>query len=636
MTINHTFVIVEISSTMTIRRKNLPTATSDRLVQIEPAPTKSTATGIASFFPWHIHNELLPGQIEAFGILEKVKSIVLEAPTGSGKTGTGYTFLKWLESQIPEGGLRYIVPNKTLVEQVKVMYPDIGIAYGRNEHECFYYDDRPKADSVPCSMLEDCGHRVDQDTGETKIGGATPCPYLLQKYLFKKNRIGVCTMAFELYTGSAFSDNRERPAGLVIDEAQNLADVVRRSLSYSITDRHLEQVIGMLDEIGALDELVVIDRFYKSLVKIVKRRARGTATLLEDKEVEELISTLNDIDVGEMKKKITQAVKSQKIDTVARREILKRVETLIRDLRRYLRSFEYSLPTNGRGPTNYVFAYYIHEQADDDSEKMQYRLVIQAYSVGGIIRRMLSERTLTMSATIGNPSIFNFETGIDHPFHSISSEFPAENTRIFVPSDTPNLARDKRVKGEPTKSLRRIAKTCKTFNQHGHRCLVVVVSNLEREKFLKLCGEENVDVLSYGDGVKPKEAAERFKNGEGEVLVGTEANYGEGVDLKDQLAPIIFALRPAYAPPDDPQTQFENRKFSGGTVWAVRGARVMKRARQLRGRNIRSNGCIGVTIFWSQQFNHFVFSSLPQYLQPSYRSGITLDQCVNETLKLLK
>lgn len=614
----------------------MPTATSDRLVQIEPAPTKWTATGITSFFPWHIHDELLPGQTEAFRILEKEKSIVLEAPTGSGKTGTGYTFLKWLESQIPEGGLRYIVPNKTLVEQVKKMYPDIGVAYGRNEHECLYYDDRPKADSIPCSMLEDCGHRVDQETGETKIGGATPCPYLLQKYLFKKNRIGVCTMAFELYTGSAFSDQRERPAGLVIDEAQNLADVVRRSLSYSITDRHLEQVIGMLEDINAYEEVTVITRFYKAMVKIVKRRARGKATLLEDNEVEELIGTLDSINAKEMKKKIAEAVKQQKIDTIARREILKRVETLTRDLRRYLKSLEYSLPQGKRRPTNYVYAYYTQERADDDVSKMQYRLVIQAYSVGGVIRRMISDRTLTMSATIGDPDTFEFETGINHPFHSLSSEFPAENTRIFIPSDTPDLSVKHRSKGEPTKSLRRIAQTCKTFNRRGHRCLVVVVSNLEREKFLKLCEEEKVDVLSYSDGVKPKEAAERFKNGEGDVLVGTEANYGEGVDLRDQLAPIIFALRPANAPPDDPQTQFEDRRFSGGRVWGIRNARVMKRALQLRGRNIRSKDCIGVTIFWSQQFRRFVFGSLPKYLQPSYRSEITVDQCVKEALKLLK
>jgi Rad3-related DNA helicase len=614
----------------------LQTATSDRLVQIQPAPTKDNATGIMGFFPWKYHRKPLPNQIQALAILEKENSIVLEAPTGSGKTAIGYSFLKYYESRIKEGGCRYIVPNKTLVNQIKEMYPDIGIAYGRNEHECLYYEDRPRADMIPCSMLEDCDHRVDQTTGETKIGGATPCPYLLQKYEFMKNRVGVCTMAFELYTGPAFSNEREPAAALVIDEVHNLADVVRRSLSYSITDQHLEQVIEMLESIDAYEEVNVITRFYKSMIKIVKRRVSGRATLLEDREVEELISTLDNINTTEMKKKIAAAVKERKIDTIARREILKRVETITRDLRRYLHSLVYSLPTERRKASNYTYAYYMYEKMDDGSEKMQYRLVIQAYSVGGMVKRMLSPHTLSMSATIGDPKVFSYESGIDHPFHSLASEFPAENTRIFMPSDTPNLAVKFRNKGEPARVLRKMAQACKAFNKHGHRCLVVVVSNLERQKFMKLCEEEKVDAISYGNGVKPKEAAEKFMDGEGDNLVGTAANYSEGVDLHSQNAPIILVLRPSYASPDDPLTQFEDRRFPGGHCWALRNWRVMQEALQVRGRNIRSKKCLGVTIFFSQQFRRFLFHALPEYLKPSYRSEITLEQCVKETLKLLK
>lgn len=587
------------------------------------------------FFPWNRHKRPLPNQTETLQILEKQNSIILEAPTGSGKTAIGFTFLKWHASHEKEGGFRYIVPNKTLVNQIKEMYPDIGVAYGRNEHECLYYEDRPKADSIPCTMLEDCDHRVNQLTGETHVGGATPCPYLQQKYEFKKNRIGVCTMAFELYTGPAFSDEREPAAALVIDEVHNLADVVRRSLSYSITDHHLEQVIDMLTEINAHEEVTIINRFYKSIVKIVKRRASGKATLLEDHEVEELIGTLDNINTTEMRKKIGAAVKARTIDSLAKREILKRVETLTRDLKRYLRSLEYSLPSEGRKATNYTYAYYTCEPSENGGQKMQYRLVIQSYLVGGMIRRMLSPRTLSMSATIGDPKVFGYESGINHPFYSLASEFSAENTRIFIPSDTPNLAVKSRNKGEPNRTLRRMAQTCKTFNKHGHRCLVVVVSNLERQKFLKLCEEEGVDAKSYGNGVKPKEAAEQFMNGEGDNLVGTAANYSEGIDLHSQSAPIILVLRPSYASPDDPGTQFEDRRFPGGHSWALRNWRVMQEALQVRGRNIRSKKCVGVTIFFSQQFRRFVFHCLPEYLKPSYRSEITLEQCVKETLKLL-
>jgi Rad3-related DNA helicase len=340
-----------------------------------------------------------------------------------------------------------------------------------------------------------------------------------------------------------------------------------------------------------------------------------------------------------MRRKIAAAVKQRKIDTITRREILKRVETLTRDLKRYLRSLEYSLPTERRKPTSYTYAYYTHEKADDGSEKMQYRLVIQAYSVGGMIRRMLSPHTLTMSATIGDPKVFGYESGIqapDHLFYSLASDFSADNARIFVPTDTLNMARKFVPKGGLNKTLRQMLRTCKTFNGHGHRCLVIVVSNLEREKFLKFAEEEKVDVLSYGNGVKPKEAMERFMEGEGDNIVGTEANYAEGVDLKDQIAPVILVLRPSYVPPDDPLTQFEDRRYSDGQAWAFRNYRVTIKAAQVMGRNRRSKKCRGVTFFFSQQFRRFVYHCLPEYLKPSYRGEMTLEQGVKETLKLLK
>ncbi len=79
------------------------------------------------------------------------------------------------------------------------LHPDTQVAYGRGEHPCLYYEekmdlsaekviwlsqsrDNLKANEVPCSMLVDCPHRVDQETGQTHTVGAVSCPYLRQKY----------------------------------------------------------------------------------------------------------------------------------------------------------------------------------------------------------------------------------------------------------------------------------------------------------------------------------------------------------------------------------------------------------------------------------------------------------------------
>ncbi len=149
-----------------------------------------------------------------------------------------------------------------------------------------------------------------------------------------------------------------------------------------------------------------------------------------------------------------------------------------------------------------------------------------------------------------------------------------------------------------------------------------------------LCREEDVDVLTYSGDVSPREAATRFKAGVGSVLLGTSANFGEGLDLPDGMAPVIFLLRPSYPSPRDPLAQFEERRY-GGKRWQVWNWRVMIEALQVRGRNVRSADDQGVTIFVSQQFRRFLYASLPTWLRESYRSELTLDDCRRESIELL-
>ncbi len=221
------------------------------------------------------------------------------------------------------------------------------------------------------------------------------------------------------------------------------------------------------------------------------------------------------------------------------------------------------------------------------------------------------------------------------PFVSLPAAFPAENARVILPKDTPNLSAKDRSRHEPAKVLRRIAKACKLFADRDTRSLVVVVSNAERERFIRLCSEEKVEAVSYMNGSTPKEAMSRFKAGQGSVLIGTAANYGEGIDLPGETAPVIFFLRPGYPNPKDPATQFEMRRF-GGQSWRVWNWRVMIEALQVRGRNIRSSTDRGATIFVSQHFRKFLYASLPEWLKESYGGELTFEEAKEEILRLLK
>jgi hypothetical protein len=105
--------------------------------------------------------------------------------------------------------------------------------------------------------------------------------------------------------------------------------------------------------------------------------------------------------------------------------------------------------------------------------------------------------------------------------------------------------------------------------------------------------------------------------------------------LPERLAPIIFFLRPGYPNPKDPLAIFEERRFKGAR-WQLWNWRVMMEALQVRGRNIRSTNCIGVTFFISQQFRRFLRASLPEQLKNAYKGDINWEKCLEETEMILK
>jgi len=582
-------------------------------------------------------------QEDMMSFVEENGPSIIEAPTGSGKTAVEEAVLKAAESR----GINpcfLVAPNKTIVQHLCNEIPDAKTALGRHDYPCLYpaYSQRtplPMADEIPCLSL-DCRSRVNQETGQTQEEGAPPCPYYLAKFQAKQGGTVVSTMAFYLFN-NLFKKKEDVPEGaLVIDEVHRIAEVFRNSLSYEITDYHLTRSIELLLKIGA-EETQALKKFLKAMKKIAKNKSERDGVLLDAPEIKKLIEILQEIDARELRKKVKQAVREGVVDPVEDMTTLKRLEVLTFDIPRYIHSFEYSLPGEEResegvskrgGPLNYTCAYYTQELGE--RKRVQHKLVIKCYYVAPLIRKILPPLTVSFSATIGDPEIFGYETGIRFPKLSLESTFPVDHARVYLPKDTPNLAMNERNKRDLTQVLRKIAKACRRFADKGIRSLVATISNLERQKFLMLAAEERVNVISYGNGVTAKEAAQQFKDGHGEVLVGTAANYSEGIDLPRQTAPVIFFLRPGYPNPRDPGTVFEEKRF-GGQRWALWNWRVMQQALQVRGRNIRLHTDMGVTFFISQQFKRVLFGALPTWLKPAYRNQLTFEQAIADAEKLI-
>ena len=558
---------------------------------------------------------------------------MLETPTGSGKTALGLTFLRALAAR-GEGPLYYLVPNKALVGQVIEQYPgkDLVTAFGRNEHDCLYYEDEElRADQIPCSLLTDCAHRVDQKTGETFEPGATPCPYLLEKYrAMTSGKIIVCTMAYYIF--AHVLQGKDKPAGVVIDEAHDAARAIRNVLGYRITNVHLERCIEVVSEFDA-SVARQLSGFLRTFKRIVSRKFPRLEVMLSNAEIRDLIASLREVEVEPLYKGLSKAMCARRVDAKVDRESLLHLERLTKGINRYVSSLEYALHES-RDPLNYVFAVY-NSEVEEKSRKATHSLTVRGYYTAPLMRRMLGERTVAYSATIGDPNVFYYDSGLKLPFATLDSAFPDTPTRIFMPPDTPSLAFNERPSGQPAKVLRQIARACRRFADKKIRSLVIVVSDKERELFLKTCGEERVDALSYGPDISAREAAAFFREGMGEVLVGTMSNYGEGLDLPGEMSQVTFVLRPSYPPPKAPEAIFEEERF-GARRWALWHWRIVIELLQARGRNVRSSRDKGVTFFVSQQFRKFILHSLPKWLQTAYRGTQTFEQAVEETIEVLK
>lgn len=587
-----------------------------------------------SHFPYDIHSEIRDGQHAMLTMLDNIQSgAILGAPTGTGKTAAEYTMLLAArDAHKGKGDYFLLVPNKAQVDQVKKMYPQFHAVYGRNEYDCLYYTEKYKADQVPCSLLKDCAHRVDQTTGDTNEKDVKRCPYLDAKYQAKQGNLIVCTISFYLFT-KLFAREWDDVKAVVIDEAHEMPDIIRRSLSYEVTDWHLLQIEAFLKEHGIKESYIFRD-FLNTMIKIVKSRKNKT-NLLEDKELAELVKILSTIKPSSIEKQVAAVLKKKHPTDADSIEVIKKLEMITRDLYRYIKSFEFSLETEQRRPLNYVYSH-----IDNVSGNANYSLNICCYYVVPIVQKIFPKLVWPVSAMFEeNANVFRIETGWREkgslPFYSFKSGFSAEKRRIYRPIDMPNLSMNHLNKGTKGKVLKRIAETCKLFAKKGIRSLVLVVSESEREKFKAIAASLDLPIATYGDGILPKQSVALFKKGQGDALLGTTAQYGAGIDLPNGIAPVIFMLRPSYAPPNDPKALFEERRFGIGGKWGIWDGREMVKILNGSGRNVRSVDDYGVTFLISQQYQRIALRALPAWLQPAYQSSKKFDECVSDALKLL-
>lgn len=591
---------------------------------------------------------------------------IFEIPTGHGKSPLGMAIA--LNGAADGREAYYVTPTKAQVEQIGTMFPNhTSIAFGRGEYRCLYYvgktDEYVSAQDSPCRMIcrtKRCVHEVDMATGRTIGENAEPCPYYLAKYRAlvapQRNKIPVVTTAFFLmnrmmmrFNVEEGEDEERNGICAVIDEAHNLPKIARGIYEFTLTDHTLEKAEAALKKFLP-DQAKIVQRFRINFMRMARRKRPSTGKhreykLLEDEEIGELMDLLEEFNRGAVERAVSSAMSDGALDPTRNREEIKLLENLVRNIPAFVRSLKYSLedttnPDKPRKPLNYVVAFHYKKYEEDGTltrKKARHYLTIKAYYVVPLISRIIGEgaKVTAMSATIGNPSIFGYETGFKMPFTSFPSNFDAQKTMVIMPTDTPNLSSKFARRDDPKKARRMVLDGIERFFEHGKRSLILVNSEDERQTYMRDAVKRGIYAVTYTDEMPAREVAMRFREGDGDVLIGTDAQYGEGLDLPGGICPVIWFIRPGYQRPDDPMTQFEEKRFPQSHCWSLWQYRVMIKALQARGRNIRTAEDLGVSIFVSQQFHKFLYGALPEWLKPSYRGKLALDEAIDEALKLL-
>ena len=579
-----------------------------------------------------VHQIPRPNQLIVLSAMPDHPKILLQAPTGTGKTGLGYAFLK---THAKDGTGIYVCPSKTNADGVVQTYPEIKAMYGRNEYPCLYYKSEYKADEVPCSLLRQCPHRVDMLTGHTFEMGATPCPYFQAKFNSRHGKILIaCTFSYFFFEAL---QRPEQVDALVVDEGHEWSNSMRRMLSYNITDTRLDEFWVLLGAIECLEEAKLIRDFRDLMIEVIKEHSSGgrAKNLLTDESLKKLLNHIMKLKRTEIDLKIKNAIESHTIDIEKDRELLRDLDRFTGDLQRYVKSLEFALGSENRTPLSFVYGHW-NKKEKKDMRCAEYTLTIQSYSIAGLTRKkLLPETYMVMSATLGKPNVLAADAGFDGHFIDLLSEFPIENSRIFMADDIPDLSTKNIQRNDKNKILRRILKACKTAKESEIRSLIIVISEEERLQCVKFAKEEGVVAISYDKGLTARDAVKMFKDGEGDVLIGTEAQYGQGIDLPDGICPFIFYLRPGYPTPDSPQAQFEERSMRNYR-WSIWIWRVILKMLQTRGRSIRSVTDKGCIFLMSKQFKRFTYGGLPEWLRPAYVGQIKFDDALQKGIELVK
>jgi DNA excision repair protein ERCC-2 len=549
-------------------------------------------------------------------------SVILESPTGSGKT---IAILYHVISKYPDRRVVFLTRTNSQGENLLREARKLGINrvmtfFGRGEM-CLYKKQAsemsqgtPEEQSNYCRSLVEknkngkggCPYGTNYYSGWKKgimsqedfleLGNEDYCPYFAQKRLATESNILATSYSFFL---NPFI--RERFLGwmeaelkdiiLIADEAHNIPDLTRNLLSMRLTHNSLASCSKEIDQYGDIllnkvNASFIIDSVSESLTALLKEGDR--------------IITTQDVTEAFM-----ESFQMNSLD----------IKNLLSQLANFGLSIRESKSIEGRLPRSYIYNVSVlasRLMEDDES----YRVIISHNDEPTGISLMNLEtyeilrffgntyRSFFMSGTVSPFNKFIDETGIQNPEKIIvKADYLVKNLKVlFVEDVTSKFTLKDESRERMNSYIREIVEKVKRNK------IIFCTSYEQLSSFLEL--EMNGRIYFERKGMSNEEFLSllaNYKEKGGNLFAVINGRISEGIDLPGKLVEVAVLAGIPYPPPS-PETSamelFYEMKFRRGWEYAY-DAVASTRMRQAIGRLIRSPEERGVAVILDSRARKF-------------------------------
>lgn len=439
-------------------------------------------------------------------INDKKKYVVLELGTGVGKSATGITIARYMESHAPimkneEGekltGAYVVTTQKILQEQyLRDFGPQCGQNLVRsikssNNYSCSFYEDQSCAESK--RILSKLGKQL--NGSEFQKHCKQQCKYSIEKQEFIDSPIAVTNFPYIL-AESMYAGKLEPRAMLVVDEAHNTETELGKFIEITFSEKFSRDVLKCKPP-KSESQTAIFDWVNSTYKKALSKHTR---------EVEKALEKLsNDIEgYGSFSKQY---------------EIL---DKHICKINRFIEVYK---------PENWVMNVSIPGFENKKSgKKYEFKPIdVAPYAYSNFFK--LGGRTLLMSATIVDKEIFCESLGLtkdEVAFISIPSPFPVENHPIHF------LSVGSMSKSSIDNTLPKTAEVVRMLlEKHSKEKGIIHCTNYKVAKYMQ--ESINSPRLMLHDSTNREEVLKRHIQSEDPTVL-LSPSMMEGVDLYDDLS----------------------------------------------------------------------------------------------------